>query len=216
MHTPRVALPLVAGLSIATAVARAQGGLPPRDEWQRAPAILVAMHIDVGQRVADVAAGTGYLTKVLATKVGKTGRVYAVEIGDDELRALHALAARDSFANVEVIAGTPTDPKLPGSLDGAVILNSYHEITQHQAMLAAIKAALRPGALLVIVDNAALAGWFTARDEQASHHALDSKYAAQELRDAGFEIVDRQDAFIVEPYAQWMIVARPITNGRGY
>lgn len=216
MRASRVALQLVAVLSIAISSARAQGGLPPRDEWQRAPAILAAMHIDAGQRVADVAAGTGYLTKFLAAKVGKTGRVYAVEIGDDELRALRALAARDSFANVEVIAGTTTDPKLPRSLDGAVILNSYHEIAQHQAMLVAIKTALRPGALLVIVDNAALAGWFTARDEQASHHALDPKYAVQELRDAGFEIVDRQDAFIVQPYAQWMIVARPITDGHGH
>jgi predicted methyltransferase len=81
-------------------------------------------------------------------------------------------------------------------------------MTQHQAMLQAIKLALRPGALLVVVDNAAIAGWFTARDDQASHHALDPKYAVEELRNAGFEIVDRQDAFIVEPYAQWMIVAR--------
>ena len=69
MHTSRVALQLVAGLSIAMSAARAQSGLPPRDEWQRAPAILAAMQIDAGQRVADVAAGTGYLTRFLATKV---------------------------------------------------------------------------------------------------------------------------------------------------
>jgi predicted methyltransferase len=166
------------------------------------------MKVGRGQRVADIAAGSGYLTRYLSKAVGPEGRVFAVDVSDDALRTLQALKAHDSLTNVEVIAGTETDPKLSESLDGAVILNSYHEMTQHQAMLKAIRAALRPGALLVLVDNAARAGRFTARDDQASHHALDPKYAADELRAAGFEIVDRQDAFIVEPYAQWLIVAR--------
>jgi predicted methyltransferase len=129
-------------------------------------------------------------------------------VSDEALRALRELKAHDSLANVDVVAGSDTDPRLPGSLDGAVILNSYHEMTRHQAMLDAIRRALRPGALLVVVDNAALAGWFTARDDQTNHHALDPRYAVDELERAGFEVVDRQDSFIVESYAQWMIVAR--------
>jgi len=208
MRALRVSGHLIANLLLAAAAASAQSRLPPRDQWQRAPAILEAMKIAGGQRVADIAAGRGYLTRFLAAKVGTTGRVFAVEVSDEALGALRELVKHDSLTNVEVLAGTETDPRLPGSLDGAVILNSYHEMTQHQAMLQAIKLALRPGALLVVVDNAAIAGWFTARDDQASHHALDPKYAVEELRNAGFEIVDRQDAFIVEPYAQWMIVAR--------
>lgn len=208
MRTSRVVVRVWAALSIAAAAAQAQGGLPPRDQWQRAPDILAAMKIGDGQRVADIAAGGGYLTKFLARAVGKAGRVFAVDVDTQALRTLHALVVRDSLTNVEVVTGAEADPRLPGSLDGAVILNSYHELTQHQAMLEAIKRALRPGALLVVVDNAAIAGWFTARDDQASHHALDPKYAVQELRAVGFEIVDRQDGFIVDPYAQWMIVAR--------
>ncbi len=204
----RIAIAALIAVAVGAAPARAQDGLPPRDQWQRVPEILAAMRVANGQRVADVAAGRGYLTKYLARAAGKPGRVFAVEIGDDELRALRVLAASDSLANIEVIAGTESDPKLPGALDGAVILNSYHELTRHQAMLRAIKTALRSGALLVIVDNAALEGWFTERDDQASHHALDPRYAEAELREAGFEIVDRRDQFIVEPYAQWMIVAR--------
>jgi predicted methyltransferase/predicted enzyme related to lactoylglutathione lyase len=211
----RLAVILAMALGAAGARARAQDALPPRDQWQRVPEILAAMHVAHGQRVADLAAGRGYLTKYLAAAVGQSGRVFAVEIGDEELRALRVLAASDSLANIEVIAGSESDPRLPGSLDGAVILNSYHEMTQHQAMLRAIKAALRPGAPLVLVDNAALAGWFTERDDQASHHALDPKYAVAELRDAGFEIADRQDTFITAPYAQWMIVARrPLPSPR--
>ena len=183
-------------------------GLPPRDEWQKVPEILAALGAAPGRRIADVAAGHGYLTRHLSAKVGKTGRIYAVEIGDEELRALRELAERDSLKNIEVITGTPTDPRLPSSLDGVVILNSYHELSDYKATLAGIKGALRPGALLVLVDNAAGRGWFTERNDQASHHAIDPKYVAAELTAAGFEIVDRRDGFIVQPYAQWLIVAR--------
>ena len=199
---------LFASSSLAAQVRGGSDGLPPRDEWQNVPGILAALGDIRGKRLADVAAGDGYLTKHISRAVGAAGHVYAIEIGEKELAALRALAQRDSFTNVQVIESTPTDPKLPAELDGAVILNSYHELTDYRAILAGIKRALRPGAPLVLVDNAAMRGWFTERNEQASHHALDPKYVVAELKEAGFEIADRRDDFIVSPYAQWLIVAR--------
>jgi len=188
--------------------ARGSGGLPPRDEWQRVPAILAALGVVEGQRVADVAAGQGYLTKPLARRVGKSGRVYAVEIGEESLRARRELVTRDSLSNVEVVAGTPTDPRLPETIDGAVILNSYHELTDYAVMLDGIKRVLRPGGLLVLVDNMHLPGQGAGRDEQVRRHAIDPAFVDAELRAAGFEIADRQDGFIVQPFPQWLIVAR--------
>jgi ubiquinone/menaquinone biosynthesis C-methylase UbiE len=184
------------------------GGLPPRDEWQRVPDIIAALGGAAGKRVADIAAGTGYLTKPIAKAVGASGRVFAVEISDSALANLRDLARRETLGNIEVVAGTTSDPRLPADIDAAVILNSYHELADYKGMLAAIRRALRPGGVLVLVDNKAPAGWFPTRDEQASHHALESKFVEEELRAAGFEVVDRQDSFIVTPYAQWMIVAR--------
>jgi len=185
-------------------------GLPARDEWQKVPEILAALGIAPGQRIADVAAGKGYLTKPLASAVGKTGRVYAVEIGAEELATLRTLSQQEGFMNIEVIAGSESDPHLPANLDGVVILNSYHELSDYKSTLAGIKRALRPGGLLVLVDNnPTRPGWFTERNDQASHHALNPKYVDAELREAGFEIVNRRDDFIAQPYAQWLIVARP-------
>lgn len=182
------------------------GGLPPRDEWQRVPDILAAMGAIEGKQVADIAAGKGYLTRPLARKVGVAGRVFAVEIGAAEREALQKLA-HDSFPNVTVVEGTPTDPRLPPSLDAAVVLNSYHEFADYRAMLGGIRRALRPGGLLVLVDNIASQST-ESRQWQASHHGLDPRFVETELREAGFDIVERRDEFIVGAFAQWLFVAR--------
>ena len=182
-------------------------GLPPRDEWQRVPEILAALGIAEGQRVADVAAGEGYLIKALSRAAGQSGRVFAVEIGESELRSLRDLTLRAGLTNVEVVTGTASDPRLPGPIDRAVVLNSYHEFTNYREMLAAIRRYLRPGGLLVMVDNAPF-GTNPSRDYQARHHMLNLAFADAELRTAGFEIVDRQDTFIREPFRQWLIAAR--------
>ena len=206
MHACAVAVIVSVVANPANAQARGGNGLPPRDEWQRVPDILSAMGTIEGKRVADVAAGQGYLTRPLSRKAGANGRVFAVEIGDAERRALAKLAA-DSFPNIEVIAGSDTTPNLPEALDAVVVLNSYHEFTQYRAMLDAIKRALRPCGRLVLVDNDAFAT-DQSRDWQASHHGLNPRFVDEELKAAGFEIVDRQDKFIVQPYPQWMFVAR--------
>ena len=202
------AVAMLTALATSTSAQARGTGLPPRDEWQRVSDILAALKVGDGQRVADIAAGQGYLTKPLARHVGKSGRVYAVEIGDEELRVLRELVQRDSLSNVEVVAGTPTDPRLPAQIDGAVILNSYHELTDYAAMLLGLRRALRPGGLLVLVDNVHLGGHGPQRENQVSHHAIDPSFVDAELRAAGFEVVDRQDGFIVQPFPQWLIVAR--------
>jgi predicted methyltransferase len=195
-------------LGLVLAIPCGAQGLPPRDTYQRVPDIIAALGDVQGKRIADIAAGNGYLTKPLARAVGVSGRVFAVEIDEKSLAALRVLA-RDSFPNIDVVAGTATDPKLPSPIDGVVILNSYHELTEYKAVLAAIRSALKPGAMLVLVDNIAGGfGGFVTRGDQASHHAIDPKFVIEELKSAGFEIVKRQDDFIVSPFPQWLIVAR--------
>jgi predicted methyltransferase len=205
-----LSLAAISAIPSAAQIARnaPDGGLPPRDEWQRVPEIVAALRAAPGQRLADIAAGDGYLTKPLALKVGPSGRVYAVEISEEARGKLAQLAQRESLTNIEIIAGTESSPQLPASIDGAVILNAYHELTDYKSMLAGIKRALKPGGVLVLVDNLAPPGWFSERNEQASHHAIAPKFVEAELVAAGFEMVDRNDEFIIRPYQQWLIVAR--------
>jgi predicted methyltransferase len=202
----------VSALLAAPCRAQVRGGddiFARRDEWQRVSDIVASLRDVKGKRIADIAAGKGYLTKHLARAVGVSGRVYAVEVGEEELRALTELSQTAAFNCVEAVRGSETDSHLPDNIDGAVILDSYHELTNYQAMLASIFRSLRPGAALVIVDNAPFHMWRSeSRSFQASHHAIDPTLVASELRAAGFEIARRDDAFITRPVEQWLIVAR--------
>jgi predicted methyltransferase len=210
-HRAAIALTTVAAIVARSPIAQAQGDdiFARRDQWQRTADMIDALGDVRGRRIADIAAGTGYLTKALSKQVGSKGRVYAVEIGEKELAVLRGIAQQDSFANVVVVAGTETDTRLPDALDGAIILNSYHEIAQIRAILATVLHALRPGGSLVLVDNNPFDGWKAeAREFQTSHHAIDPAIVEREVRAAGFEIARRDDAFIATPVSQWLVVAR--------
>jgi ubiquinone/menaquinone biosynthesis C-methylase UbiE/rhodanese-related sulfurtransferase len=167
-----------------------------RDRWQRVPDIFDAMGVREGAVVADVGAGSGYFTTRLATAVGPTGRVLAVDISANALRSLERRVKADGLANVELVEGTPADPRLPaGALDAALIVNAYHEMTEHQAMLAAIRLALKPTGRLVIVEPIEEGARGASRASQERNHQIAPLYVQQDAIAAGFVIVRVEDPF---------------------
>ena len=106
-----------------------------------------------GLTVADVGAGSGYFTVRLASRVGAKGRVYANDLQPEMLKMLAARLAREKVQNVTLLQGTTTDPKLPASsTDLILMVDVYHELSEPQRMLAAIRAALKPGGRLVLLE----------------------------------------------------------------
>jgi predicted methyltransferase len=183
-----------------------------REAWQKVDEIFAALGVAEGGRVADVGAGGGFFTVRLARAVGPGGRVYAVDINASVVRDLEDRVHREGLDNVEVILGETTDPSLPEGLDGVLIVNAYHEMTEHQAMLQGIARALRPGGRLVIVEPIAPGRAAAPRERQAARHEIASRYVLEDLRQAGFEIVDRRDPFVERPDdrdIEWLIVATP-------
>jgi precorrin-6B methylase 2 len=184
-----------------------------RDAWQKVPEIFAAMGVSADSRVADVGAGTGFFTVRLARAVGANGRVFAVDVNPDAVRDLKERIARERLENVDVIAGGSTDPRLPGSLDAVLIVNAYHEMDEHQAMLDRIRQALKLEGRLVIVEPIADKRRQTSRTQQQSNHEIAIDYVAEDLRRAGFQIVERRDRFVenlLDRDTEWMIVARPL------
>ena len=114
---------------------------------------LDALNIRTGSVVADVGAGTGYITTRLAKRVGPSGRVYATDIQPEMLNRLREHLERDHIANVETVLSTQTDPKLPaGKIDLILMVDVYHELTQPQRALRKMRESLKPDGRLVLIE----------------------------------------------------------------
>ncbi len=126
----------------------------PEREAEEAPEqALDALGIRAGMVVADVGAGTGYMSLRMARRVGPTGKVYANDLQPEMLQKLHAKSQREKLSNVETVQGTESDPKLPpNTMDLVLLVDVYHEFSQPQAMLDRIRESLKPDGRLVLLE----------------------------------------------------------------
>jgi predicted methyltransferase len=109
--------------------------------------------ITPGMVVADVGAGTGYMTIRLARRVGPTGKVYANDLQRPMLQIILDKARSERLSNVEVVQGTEDDAHLPeNAIDLALLVDVYHEFRHPQEMLRSIRRSLKPGGQLVLVE----------------------------------------------------------------
>ena len=186
-----------------------------REGYQRVGDIFQAMGIAAGARVADVGAGGGFFTTRLATAVGPTGHVFAVDIGDDQLDRLRQRLSEEGHRNVTVIKGTPADPQLPAAtLDAALIINAYHEMPEHQAMLEAIRKALKPTGRLVLVEPISDRRRQASRAQQVYEHEIAPEFVLQDARAAGLRIIGLEDPFTTRgTQFEWMMTLVPSASG---
>src|SRR5262245_8632180 len=124
-----------------------------REKFEQPEKVLDALDIRPGMTIADVGAGNGYFTIRLARRVKENGRVLAVDIQQEMLDLLRDNRDRANLKNIELVLGTPTDPRLPsGTADLALLVDVYHEFQKPEEMVAGIRTALKPNGVLVLVE----------------------------------------------------------------
>jgi SAM-dependent methyltransferase len=128
---------------------------PERAAEEKTDALIDALDIRDGDRVADIGAGTGFFTWRLAKHAGARGKVLAVDIQQSMLERAAAAMKERGVTNVDYVLATERDPKLPPrSLDMVFIAHSYHEFTEPETMIEAVRRSLNPAGRLVIVEYA--------------------------------------------------------------
>jgi precorrin-6B methylase 2 len=124
-----------------------------REEEEAPDVALDVLKIPKGATVADIGAGSGYITVRLAARVGPTGRVFANDVQPQMLNILSRRLRNAKITNVTLIEGTLDDPKLPpASVDMAMMVDVYHELSQPQTMLRHLRDSLKPGGRLVLLE----------------------------------------------------------------
>lgn len=126
---------------------------PEREEEEAPSKAIALLQLRPGDVVADVGAGSGYMTVKLARAVGPSGRVLAVDVQPEMIERLTERMRAEMIANVTPILGATDDPKLPaGSVDLELMVDVYHELAAPQRMLQHLRAALKPGGRLVLLE----------------------------------------------------------------
>jgi ubiquinone/menaquinone biosynthesis C-methylase UbiE len=111
------------------------------------------LRIPSGASVADIGAGSGYMTVRLAAHVGPTGRVYATDVQPQMIEILRRRLETGKITNVVLVQGDIDNPRLPAtSIDVALMVDVYHELSAPQLMLRHIREALKPGGRLVLLE----------------------------------------------------------------
>ncbi|MFI5316625.1 MAG: class I SAM-dependent methyltransferase [Myxococcota bacterium] len=171
----------------------------------RAPAQMLAFFgVGPGMKVADLYAGGGYTSELLARVVGPQGKVYSQEpIFPPELQQIEQAwtdrLKRPALANVVPVHKALADADFvlapAGSLDVVVINMNYHDLVLQKLdrgkVNAAVFAALRKGGVYGIVDHSAKPG---GGDESLQLHRIDEAFLTQEVEKAGFELAAASSA----------------------
>ena len=124
-----------------------------RDQEEAPERALSVIGIRPGMVVADVGAGSGYMTLRIAPLVRPTGKVYAEDIQPALLQLLQQKARAAGVSNVEIVLGNDTDARLPeNAVDLVLCVDVYHEFQHPQEMLRSIRRALKPGGQLALVE----------------------------------------------------------------
>ena len=150
--------------------------------------IVGALRLRPGMAVADVGAGTGLFTLALAAAVGPGGTVYAVDLIPEFLAHIGLGLKQAGITHVRLVQASERSAELPAaSVDLVFMSDAYHHLEYPQHVLAGLRAALRPGGALWVIDFQREAN----TDAATRRHVRAGKGTVlRELAQAGFELVE--------------------------
>jgi SAM-dependent methyltransferase len=157
---------------------------PGREDRLQINRVMDLLGIASGKSVADIGAGSGWFTVRAAKRIGEGGRVYAVDINSEAIQHIDERAQKEQLPNVKTILSKPDDPSLPGnSVDAVLLLKTYHEVARPITLLRNLRAALRPGAKIGIID----------RNGNGEDHGIGREVVIREAKEAGYTLVNQYD-----------------------
>jgi predicted methyltransferase len=205
---------------------RSEGDIA-RDAGRKPAEVLEFFGIDEGMIVLDMFSGGGYYTEIVSRLVGPEGQVfahtnaaYAQFVGEEATNRY----ADDRLPNVQILLAENNELSLsPETFDGVLLILSYHDFffvdpndgwpkIDGPALLAELYQAMKPGAVLGIVDHYAEAG--SPRETGGTLHRIDPEIVVTDLTKAGFILDGKSELLrnMEDDYAKNM--ADPTVRGK--
>lgn len=196
MSMTRIAALTVALLTSLVPIVHAQQQFPEpgQDKQERAraelevPYLVDVLRLKPGMTVADVGAGFGAHTVVLAKWIGD-GKVFATDVGQRQLAVIREYVEKEGLKNVTVLEGGVSVTNLPPNCCDAIFMRDvYHHITAVDGFTKSLFASLKPGGRLAILDFVPSPGSKlpTGVPENRGGHGIPATVVENELKAAGF------------------------------
>lgn len=196
-----------AAINAAIANADRFAGDSEQDAWRHPAEVLTFLELRPGQHALDYFAAAGYYTELMSRVVGADGKVVAYNNPEYRKFAEDAPAKRyaaNRLSNVAELT-TPVEamPLDPASLDAALFVQSYHDLywrpkkgwpaTDPAKALAQLVPALKPGAVVVVIDHVANAG--EPSETVNAMHRIDPAVIKRDFEAAGLKFDSESPLF---------------------
>jgi predicted methyltransferase len=175
---------------------------PERDGEENPSKVMDLLGLSGNETVADIGAGSGYFTFLLAPLVPQ-GKVIAVDIQQEMLDFLEGKKKLRRAFNVETLLGTIEDSRLPeNSTDLVLMVDAYHEFSHPREMMLSIVKGLKPGGRVILLE-------YRAEDPSVPIkplHKMTVQQVKAEMTAVGLEFTEIKD---VLPAQHFLVFTKP-------
>jgi len=169
-----------------------------REVYDHREEIIEACKLKPGMVVADIGAGTGLFTRMMAPRVTDRGHVIAVDIAKEFIEHVDKTCKEEGIKNVKGVVCTSESSELPvDSVDLAFICDAYHHFEFPYKTMRSIHRALKLGGQVVLVDFDRVEG--KSSEWILSHLRAGKSTFVKEIELAGFEVAEERD-FLATSY----------------
>ena len=162
---------------------------PDRASEEQPQKMIAALGLKSTDVVADIGAGTGYISQLIALQV-PDGKVLAVDVQPEMIELLKQRMSKNKIVNIQPQLGTEQSPELPiESIDLAIMVDAYHEFSYPHEMMAGIVSALKPGGRVVLTE-------YRGEDPKVNikpHHKTTQKQIQYEMKAVGLELLKNEN-----------------------
>jgi ubiquinone/menaquinone biosynthesis C-methylase UbiE len=126
---------------------------PTREREEHTQQMVELLKFREGEIVADIGAGTGYVSEKIARVIGTNGLVYGTDIQQEMIELFDKKMKAKGVTNVKGLLGAIDDAKLPpASVDSIIMVDVYHEFDHPWEMTRSMIAGLKPGGRIIFVE----------------------------------------------------------------
>lgn len=170
-----------------------------REVFAKRVEIVAELGLKPGMVIADVGAGTGLFTREFAAKLGRDGRVLAVDISENFLEHIRRTVREKGLLNVETVLCTDDSTKLPqDSVDAVFICDTYHHFEYPAKTMTSVRKALRPGGKVYVIDFHRIEG--KSSEWTMNHVRAGQEVFEAEILEAGFRRLRQVEGVLSDNY----------------